>query len=252
MQVNDIQENYGEGWISIYRSVLKHWLFPKKRELTKFEAWLTILLEVNHSDAKVQIGYNIIECKRGESLNSLGTWAKFFNWNKSKVRRFFILLQKDNMIRFESVQKSTHLTVCNYDIYQGERNASETQVKRKRNASETQVNTNNKNNNENNENNENNSLGGFEFFFNSYYEKIKKPKEQKEKAKREWEKLTQQEQIHAHFQIESYSKTKPQNEHQYLAMCKNYLSGKLFNNEFKKIPDYDIEAIKEELKKQKE
>jgi hypothetical protein len=132
-----VEDNQITGWVKIFRSVRSHWLWSNNKPLTNFEAWLTILIEVNHTDKKISIGYDIFDCKRGESINSLDTWAKLFNWNKSKVRRFFIMLQKDNMIVSNNVQKTTHITVCNYETYQGQRNANETQTKRKRNASDT-------------------------------------------------------------------------------------------------------------------
>ena len=78
------------------------------------------------------------------------------------------------------------------------------------------------------------SLVRFEFLFKNYYENVKKAKEQKENAGIEFEKLTEIEKNKALLQIENYSKTKPEDEHKYLATCKNYLSGKLFNNEFAK------------------
>ncbi len=136
---NDFNVNYQTGWIKLFRSIKNHWLFPKSRPFTPFEAWIFILIEVNHNGEKCVFGYDILDCPRGDKLYSFDTWAKKFNWNKSKVRRFFNLLQKDNMIVLKSEQKTTRLTVCNYDSYQSYRNANETQVKRKRNASETQV-----------------------------------------------------------------------------------------------------------------
>ena len=139
MKVEDFQENYGNGWIKLYRSIKNHWILEKTKPLTFFEAWIFILLEVNHSGQELRIGYDILKCERGESLNSLDTWAKIFHWHKSKVRRFFKLLEKDSMIELKKCEKTTHLKVCNYELYQGERNTSETQTKRKRNASETQV-----------------------------------------------------------------------------------------------------------------
>lgn len=158
-----------EGWISLHRSIKSHWLYPKGRPFTKYEAWITILLEVNHTDKKESKGFNLIECKRGESIKSLDTWAKLFFWNKSKVRRFFIMLQKDFMIETKSVQKTTHLRVCNYDDYQNERNNSETEVKHKRNDSETELTPNNKENNDNNVNNDNkkNTYSEIKNIFNS-------------------------------------------------------------------------------------
>ena len=74
----------------------------------------------------------------------------------------------------------------------------------------------------------------FDFFFKTYYSKIKKPKEQEEAALQEFEKLTEEEQQKALDNIRLYADTKPHDEHKYLVICKNYLAGKLFNNEFKK------------------
>lgn len=141
-----------EGWIKIHRSICNHWIF---KDAEKYRSWITILIEVNHTDNKVNLGGKLFECKRGDSLNSLDTWAKLFGkkWDKSKVRRFFKLLEKDSMIVLKNESKTTRLTVCNYESYQGERNEDETQVKHKRNASETHSTLNKNEKNEKNEKN---------------------------------------------------------------------------------------------------
>lgn len=131
-----------EGWIKLYRKSFNHWLYKENRPHTKREAWEDILLLSNHSDEKVLIGNQLIECKRGQSIVSLNSWAKTFNWTISKVRRFFVLLEKDSMIELENVQKSTRITICNYELYQGDRNDNETILKSKRNDNETQTATN--------------------------------------------------------------------------------------------------------------
>jgi len=143
-----------EGWIKVHRSIKKHWIF---KDAEKLRAWLLILLEVNHEPNKVNVGNLLLTCKRGESLKSLDTWAKTFggNWNKSKVRRFFKLLQNDSMIVLKSERKTTRLTVCNYDTYQEKRNANETKMKRKRHANDTQTTPNKNEKNEKNEKNNN-------------------------------------------------------------------------------------------------
>jgi hypothetical protein len=132
------------GWIKLHRKSLSHWLYKENRPHTKREAWEDLLLYCNHSDEKVLIGNELIECKRGQSIKSLLTWSKKFNWTVSKVRRFFILLENDSMIRIENVKKTTRITICKYEDYQGERNEDETKMKRKRNASETKMKTNKK------------------------------------------------------------------------------------------------------------
>jgi len=142
-----------KGYIALYRKIQNNWLY-KEKPFSKFQAFVDILLEVNHSGQKVCIGNQLFDCKRGESLNSLETWAKRWGWEKSKVRRFLMLLKGDSIIDTLPHPKTTHLKVLNYDTYQNNRNADETQMKRKRNANETHLTPNNNVNNVNNVNNE--------------------------------------------------------------------------------------------------
>lgn len=90
----------------------------------------------------------------------------------------------------------------------------------------------------------------FDFFFKAYYSKIKRPKEQEDAAFKEFEKLTEEEQQKALDNINLYADTKPENEHEYLVMCKNYLAGKLYNNEFK--PKQTKESFRDEVMKEVE
>lgn len=123
------------GWVSIHRKIQDHWLYEKKRPRTKYEAWLDILFDVNHEDQKVLIREKLIQCKRGQSIKSLDTWAKQWKWDKTKVRRFFVLLQNDNMIVSESYQATTRISVINYNSYQDGRNIGKMKMKSKCNAS---------------------------------------------------------------------------------------------------------------------
>lgn len=157
--VEDYQENYGNGWISVYRSIKSHWVWS---DPVKLKWWLTILFEVNHSNSKVALGYNIIEVKRGQSAKSLRTWASDFKTGVKSVTKFFDMLEKDGMIKRETVgkgkQSTTLLTVCNYDTYQnketqrGTLKGTQETTQGKRNG----VREGGTNNNVNNANNENN------------------------------------------------------------------------------------------------
>lgn len=124
------------GWIKIHRKMMEHWIYQNSHY---FHWWTDLLMNANFEDKKILIKGNLYECKRGQSLYSLDTWAKRWKVDKSKVRRFLQLLQNDGMIVIENVSVSTRLTICKYECYQDERNADETQVKRKRNADETQM-----------------------------------------------------------------------------------------------------------------
>ena len=106
------------GWIKLHRSCLDHWLYTEYRPLTRREAWETILFTVNYEPSKCLIRGQLYDCGRGQSLLSLHSWAEKFVWSVKQVRTFFLLLEKDEMIKVEGLQYTTRLTVCNYDSYQ--------------------------------------------------------------------------------------------------------------------------------------
>jgi len=125
------------GWIKIHRNILNHWLYTEDRVFSKFEAWNDILLMANYMDKQTMIKGKLYTVKRGESLLSFDSWAKRWNWEKTKVRRFMKLLQDDSMIVIKSDNKTTHLTICNYERYQDERHADATPTPHKRHSNAT-------------------------------------------------------------------------------------------------------------------
>lgn len=108
------------GWIKLHRSIKSHWINEVNRPRTYREAWEDILLSVNWEPKKVLVKGELIDCEPGQSLNSLQTWAKQFNWTIAKVRHFFKLLEKDEMVSLEGLQYTTRLTVCKWELYQAE------------------------------------------------------------------------------------------------------------------------------------
>ncbi|EOB7022581.1 TPA: DnaD domain-containing protein [Staphylococcus aureus] len=166
------------GWISIDRSIQNHWLFKEKRTFSKFEAWIYLLMEVNHSKAKVPIGNQIVTVERGQRLTSILTLSDLFNWSRFKVKTFLDLLESDGMLEVKTTSKYTLITIVNYDFYQSEqgRNQHQNDIKptskqHQSNINPTskqhQTNTNNndnKDNNEKNVNNEKKKTTAFDFF----------------------------------------------------------------------------------------
>ncbi|HCZ9927622.1 TPA: DnaD domain-containing protein [Staphylococcus aureus] len=166
------------GWISIDRSIQNHWLFKEKRTFSKFEAWIYLLMEANHSEAKVPIGSQIVTVERGQRLTSILTLSDLFNWSRFKVKTFLDLLESDGMLEVKTTSKYTLITIVNYDFYQSEqgRNQHQNDIKptskqHQSNINPTskqhQTNTNNndnKDNNEKNVNNEKKKVTAFDFF----------------------------------------------------------------------------------------
>lgn len=155
------------GWISIDRSIQNHWLFKEKRTFSKFEAWIYILMEANHSKAKVPIGNQIVTVERGQRLTSILTLSDLFNWSRFKVKTFLDLLESDGMLEVKTTSKYTLITIVNYDFYQSEQGRNQHQNDINPTSKQHQTNTNNndnKDNNEKNVNNEKKKAAAFDFF----------------------------------------------------------------------------------------
>ena len=106
-----------DGWIKLQRSIKDHWIWD---DPIKLKWWIDLLITANHCTKKVNIGNQIFECGRGQSIQSLKTWADQWKVSRDKARHFLELLEKEGMITYESLGVSTRITICNYDEYQGE------------------------------------------------------------------------------------------------------------------------------------
>lgn len=131
------------GFISLHRDIQKHWLYEEERVFSRYEAWLDILMRVNHSEGKITHNGTLEVVLRGSTIWSMGDMEKHWGWSNSKVRAFLLRLKNDGMIEVKSTTKKTYLTVINYDKYQITSN-EETPPKHHRNTTETyQKHTNN-------------------------------------------------------------------------------------------------------------
>ncbi len=148
------------GWITLHRSIKDHWLYTNS---DYFSAWIKMLLSVNFKDGKPQLIKGVlVDCNRGQSTYSLDTWADVFGdgWTKQRVRTFFKLLEKDEIINTENIRVSTRLTVCKYDSYQSTQHADDTQdnthLTREQHAPNTHLTPREQGNNSKNDNKEKN------------------------------------------------------------------------------------------------
>ena len=143
------------GYIGLYRKIQDNFLWKEKRAFSKLEAWLDILMEAQHREQpqQVALGMTVLACNYGQSLKSQQTWADRWNWSRTKVSRFFKLLEQQKMITYKSEQITTRLTVCNYGKYDIKRSASKQQACSSRAVSVQQACTDNNDNNEKNEKN---------------------------------------------------------------------------------------------------
>lgn len=146
-----------EGWAKIYRSLSDHWLWEDK-PFSKGQAWIDLLLLVNHSEKKTMIDGRLETVSVGQTITSTRKLCDRWGWSNTKVRNFLKMLENESMIIVKSDSKKTVINIVNYSVYQDSDNKKAT-VKRQSSDSETAVKHTNKN--EKNEKNEKNNIRRF-------------------------------------------------------------------------------------------
>ena len=116
------------GFQKVYRSIQNHWLWEDK-PFSRGQAFIDLILLVNHSDKKTVIDGEMVEVKRGSKITSLRKLGDGWGWSPSKVKKFLEQLQKDNMITFKCDNKKTVVTIENYNVYQDGENTEQSQKK---------------------------------------------------------------------------------------------------------------------------
>jgi DNA replication protein DnaD len=150
---------------------------------SKAEAWIDLLLMMNHEDNKVLLGNQFILVKRGSRITSVKQLCKRWGWSNTKVASYLTLLESDEMIVKKSDTKKTLITVVNWDLYQIETSAK-TSPKRHRNVTETIREHTNKNDIRMIKNDKEIYTSTFDEFWNQY------PKKQaKQDAVKAWGKI---------------------------------------------------------------
>lgn len=145
------------GYISLHRKIMQNFLFKEKRQFSRFEAWIYLLMSANHSDTEVLLGNQLIKVKKGSFITSEIKLMAEFQWSKSKLRAFLILLESQSMIEKITDTKKTTLTIVKYSDYQELQTAKKPRKNREKTAKELRADTDNNENNYNNDNNENNA-----------------------------------------------------------------------------------------------
>jgi len=135
------------GWISLHRKIREHNFYREKRVFSYFEAWIDLLLSASHKDNKVLLNANLNLVRRGEIITSKKALAERWQWSNTKVNKFMKILQEDEMAIVKSTSKFTHITLVNYDSYQGDFLKKEDQKNIKQTSDTDQINTFNNSNN---------------------------------------------------------------------------------------------------------
>ncbi|GKX65617.1 hypothetical protein [Inconstantimicrobium mannanitabidum] len=132
-----------EGWIKLHRGITNNPLWTQD-VFSRGQAWVDLLLMVNHEDKKILFDGGLVECKRGERILSIRHLSERWKWSRDKTKRFLDLLQSDGMITYKTDHKKTIVNVVNYSVYQ-DTIIQEKPVKSHRKATEKPLTDTNKN-----------------------------------------------------------------------------------------------------------
>jgi hypothetical protein len=166
-----------QGWVSIHRMIVENWVW-KDKPFSKGQAWIDLIISVNHKPGKTLINGKLIDVQRGEHVTSELKLAARWGWSRKAVRNFLSLLQSDGMIIKETVPKRFILIkIVNYKTYQKgttedttmdttecientgfDDDEGTTEGQQKNNKRTTEEQQRDINNNDNNDNNEKNNI----------------------------------------------------------------------------------------------
>ena len=154
MKVEDIQENYITGWISIYRSlILKGWY--KKSDY--LHLWIHILIKATHKGIEFMFNGKNLKLNPGQFVTGRKVLSMETGINENKIERILTFFEKnEQQIEQQKTNRNRLITILNWNQYQQSEQQIEQPVNNKRTTSEQQVNTYNNDNNYNNEKNDNN------------------------------------------------------------------------------------------------
>lgn len=135
-------ENLDKGYIKLYRSIRDNWVWEEK-PFSRGQAWIDIILSVNHKNTKIMFDGNSILVKRGSFITSISKLADRWGWSRKKVTCFLNGLRDDSMLDFKCTTKGTCISLRNYALYQekgnSKRNSGSTSEEHQRNIGSTQT-----------------------------------------------------------------------------------------------------------------
>lgn len=149
------------GWISIHRKIQDDWLWEEK-PFSKGQAWIDLLLMVNHDDNTIIFDGKPMQISRGCCITSMQKLCDRWGWSNTKVKNFLKILEKDEKILLKiAPRKATALTIVNYSKYQDtDISKNTTETSREHQESIRKASGEHINNNVNNVNNVNNNTSG--------------------------------------------------------------------------------------------
>tara|TARA_R110002051_G_scaffold22212_4_gene57791 strand:- start:291 stop:923 length:633 start_codon:yes stop_codon:yes gene_type:complete len=104
-----------EGFITLHRSVQKHWIWDEPEAL-KF--WVALLLQANWEAKTTLFNKRLITVERGQVVFGRKVWSERLKISEMKLRRYLEMLKAEGMINQQITSRYSLITVLNYHEYQ--------------------------------------------------------------------------------------------------------------------------------------
>lgn len=114
-------------WYKMHRGWQDHEVFADEK-YTEREAWEWLISNACFEPKVININGNPIDLSVGQLSYAIRYLAEAWQWHRSKTSRFLDKLKKWGMIETQTETGQLILTICNYSVFQSDRDKSETAI----------------------------------------------------------------------------------------------------------------------------
>lgn len=198
------------GWIKLHRRLLDSEIFASQIGL---KIWLWCLIKASHKrrfiPIKIGKGETTVAVAKGSFIFGRHSAEKELNINGSTVYKWIHKLQDVGMIKIESNNQYSIITICNYENYQrvDDDEVTATQQPRNSHVTATQQPRNTYKNVKNDKNVENDIPSNLPFY--DFWDLYDKKVGSKKKLEKKWEKISEEDRTKIREYIPRYKKSQP-------------------------------------------
>lgn len=116
------------GWIKVYRKLQECELWLEDKPFDDRSAWIDLLISAGHRDTRIIFNGHPVTVARGQLLTSVRKLAVKWKWGNQKTLNYLRMLEELGMIKKDSDNYRTLITIENYEIYQGDENTDRTLI----------------------------------------------------------------------------------------------------------------------------
>lgn len=109
------------GWVLVYRKI-EDCPALECETYDNVHAWIYLVLAANHKAQNVPFDGHRVHVERGQLITSVRKLSIRFGWSKDRTLRFLRSLEANDMIKRQSDNHRTLISIVNYDVYQRDTN----------------------------------------------------------------------------------------------------------------------------------